>query len=78
MSARTTGPISTRGVRAVPVLLCFLGGYGVAAIEQAVIGTPWPKAVHIESAQSHAQSRMPARETVVEHDCGEKRVEKLL
>jgi hypothetical protein len=78
MSAQTTGSVSTRGKGTTLVLLCFLTGYGVAAIKQAVIGTPWPKAVRVEATKSRVQPRPPAREAVVEHDCAEKRVEKLL
>ena len=35
MSAQTTGSVSVRGKGTILVLLCFLTGYGVAAIEQA-------------------------------------------
>ena len=78
MSAQTTGSVLTRGRGKTLVLLCFLAGYGVAAIEQVVVGTPWPKAVRVEATEPHDQPRPAAREAVVEHDCAEKRVEKLL
>lgn len=79
MSVHTTETASVRSIRALLIFLACGVGYGAAAIEQASLGTPWPKAVQVDVTGYRTSHKPAAQPTMLaEKTNPPKRVERLL
>jgi hypothetical protein len=79
LSVHTTETATVRHIKALLVFFACVIGYGAAAIEQASLGSPWPKAVHVDVAEYRTLNKSPPPPVMIsEKETQPKRVERLL